>query len=154
MSRVSKRLVWFFIIVSFLGFADATYLTIEHYLGVVPPCLFAGCEVVTTSDYAPWFGFLPVALVGAVYYFIIFFSALLYLVEGWRWGMTVLKYIPVTGFLGSLYFIYLQGFVINAWCQYCLFSAGTSTLLFLASIWLLAPKRSRNDEASESVGRA
>ena len=146
MSLIHKNLIWFFLIVSFLGFADATYLTINHYLEVIPPCLTGGCELVTTSSYATW-GAVPVALVGAIYYFIILLAALLYKLEGWQRGLLVLKYLPTVGLLGSLYFVYLQAFIINAWCQYCLLSAATSTALFVASIFLLR----RRSPASESA---
>lgn len=35
------------------------------------------------------------------------------------------------GFLLSMYFIYLQGWKIKAFCIYCLFSAATSTTIFI-----------------------
>ncbi len=135
MTVINKKLIWFFIIVAFVGFADATYLTLTHYAEVVPPCLTGGCEAVTTSEYATW-GSVPVALVGASYYFIILLAALLYLIEGWNGGLKVMKYVPTAGLLGSIYFVYLQAFVIGQWCQYCLVSALTSTLLFVGAIYL------------------
>lgn len=149
---VNKKLIWFFLVVAFIGFADATYLTITHYLQAVPPCLTGGCEAVTTSQYATWGG-VPVALVGAIYYFVILLSALLYLVEGWQGSLKIIKYLPVAGLLGSIYFVYLQAFVIGQWCQYCLLSATTSTLLFVGSIWLWRQSSAQDvpDQASGSA---
>lgn len=38
---------------SFLGFIDATYLTVVHYTGANLPCrIFDGCDTVTTSPYS------------------------------------------------------------------------------------------------------
>ena len=41
-----------------------------------------------------------------------------------------------TGFLYSLFLLYLQRFVIRDWCFYCMISAIISFLLFLNSIAL------------------
>lgn len=149
MLAINKKLIWFFIIVSFIGFADATYLTIGYYQGVVPPCLAEGCDTVTTSEYAT-LGGISVALMGAVYYLLVCLAALLYLIEDWQPGRSILRVLPVLGFVGSLYFLYLQGFVIGAWCQYCIVSAVISTFLFVASFWLLAPRNSRGARLSST----
>ena len=55
---------------AFLGFLDATYLTIKHYQGVLPPCSVSGCENVLTSRYAT-VGTLPISLLGSVYYLLV-----------------------------------------------------------------------------------
>lgn len=57
-----KWLVLGFLILGFLGFLDATYLTVKHYLGTPINCsIFEGCEKVTTSQYAT-VGGVPVSV--------------------------------------------------------------------------------------------
>ncbi|OHA32010.1 MAG: hypothetical protein A2928_00260 [Candidatus Taylorbacteria bacterium RIFCSPLOWO2_01_FULL_45_15b] len=41
------------------------------------------------------------------------------------------------GFLVSLLLLYVQAFVLHAYCLYCLLSAGTSTLLFILGMAIL-----------------
>lgn len=126
-----KWLIWGLIIVSFLGFLDATYLTIAHYSGISLKCtILHGCDIVTTSPYSLIFG-IPVALFGGLYYFTILICSILYFDTKHK---TILKFmVPLTiaGFLASVWFVYLQFFVINALCQYCMLSAITSTVLFI-----------------------
>jgi uncharacterized membrane protein len=64
------------LVVALIGFLDAVYLTANHYLGVVPPCFVVqGCEQVTTSSYSLILG-IPVALLGSIYYLVIFALAI------------------------------------------------------------------------------
>ena len=129
MSR--KTFAYLFLLVSLLGFLDASYLTIEHYRGVVPPCAIVdGCETVTTSAYSVLFG-IPVALLGAVYYLLITVLSVLYIDTTKELALKTLSRLTILGLLASAYFIYIQGFVLHAWCIYCLGSATTSTLLFI-----------------------
>ena len=51
-SKVSTGAVVFLFIVALIGFADASYLTVEHYRNVIPPCTTSGCETVLTSSYS------------------------------------------------------------------------------------------------------
>ena len=74
-----RRLVFALLGVAPLGFADAVYLTVEHYANRVPPCtILHGCEQVTTSAYSFFYG-IPVALLGALYYLAIIVGVALYL---------------------------------------------------------------------------
>jgi len=125
-------------IVALLGLVDASYLTIKHYSGGAVSCsVFEGCDAVASSKYSLLFGLIPVSLLGVVYYLTMMMFAVIYsfvvekiLVQ----GATVISGL---GFMASLYFTYLQFFVIEALCMYCLFSAGTSTLLFLLTLFLI-----------------
>ena len=47
----------------------------------------------------------------------------------------------VIGFVMSVYFFLLQALVIHAFCQYCLFSAGLSTGLFITAIYVIVKWR-------------
>ncbi len=134
---ILKWLPILFIALSFLGFSDATYLTAKHYLGSPVTCIiFEGCEKVTTSPYSIVFG-VPVALLGALYYAAILILAVAYW-DSKRIGiLKLLAVITPAGFLASLWFVYLQLFVIKAICFYCIVSAATSTALFGLGIYAL-----------------
>lgn len=123
-----------FIVIAGLGFADAMFLSVEHYLGVIPPCSIGGCEKVTTSEYADIFG-IPVAYTGALYYVALLVLLLLFIDFKKVIFVKGIFALTTIGFLFSLYFTFLQFFVIKAICPYCLFSALTSTALFLLCCW-------------------
>src|SRR3989344_9656407 len=55
------------LIAAIIGFADSVFLTVEHIMGIVPPCTIDGCDYVLTSQYAS-IGPIPTALFGALYY--------------------------------------------------------------------------------------
>ena len=131
----------FALIVAGLGFADATYLAIEHFLGKVPPCsIIQGCDLVTTSQYATIFG-IPVALMGALYYLAIIIAVIFFLDKKNVRLLVVLAKCSVAGLVASLYFVGIQFFVLHAICLYCFFSAATSTMLFIGSAWFLLSKK-------------
>lgn len=117
-----------------LGFIDATYLTVQHFTQFTLPCSIShGCELVTTSSYSSIFG-IPVALLGALYYVSVLIAicgAMEFAKPQW---LKLIAIATTTGFLFSLWFVYLQIFVIHAICQYCMLSAMTSTGLFVVSM--------------------
>lgn len=142
-TRIPKWLVWLFVLFSLAGFLDATYLTVKHYFGTPINCsIFAGCEKVTTSQYATLWG-IPVALLGAIYYLIIFVLVVAYLDTKKERVMYFTARLTLMGFLASLWFLYLQLFVIKAICLYCVVSALTSTMLFIFGIIMLKLKKGR-----------
>ena len=117
-------------LLSLLGLADAIYLTIEHVTGQSVRCtIIAGCSEVLSSSYAVVAG-IPLAMIGAAAYFTVFSLATL-AAFGYRVAGTLLTPLIVVMFLVSLWLIYLQAFVIRAFCQFCLFSAGITLLLFV-----------------------
>jgi uncharacterized membrane protein len=115
-------------IVSLLGLADAIYLTVQHVTGQSVICtIVSGCSEVLSSSYAVVAG-VPLALFGAAAYFGVFTFATL-AAFGYRVAGTLLIPLVLLMFLFSLWLIYLQGFVIGAWCQFCLLSAAVTTAL-------------------------
>jgi len=131
----------FLIIISFIGFLDATYITLKHYLGVPITCsILNGCEKVTTSVYSTVFN-IPVALIGSVYYLIIFALIILYLDTKKETIFYTACKITALGFIASIWFTYIQIFVLKALCFYCLVSSGTSTILFILGIIALKLKK-------------
>lgn len=120
----------------FAGFLDATYLTARHYSGAALQCgLVTGCEEVTTSRYATLFG-IPIALPGSLYYLALFFLTLAWFDGRSGWPMKVLPSLTVAGFGVSLYLVYLQLWVLEAICQYCMLSAALCTVLFISGMVL------------------
>lgn len=127
---ISKWIVAAFLVLSFIGFLDASYLTVNHFAGTVPPCTIGGCEQVTTSKYSEIFG-IPVALFGSLYYLTIFLGVIAYVDKKNVQILRRVSALTLVGLLASIYFVSLQAFVIDAYCTYCIGSAITSTLLFI-----------------------
>jgi uncharacterized membrane protein len=146
LSKAGSGAVVCVFIVALAGFADAVFLTVEHYRGVIPPCtITSGCEKVLTGQYAEAFGF-PVALGGAIYYMAIMVGSLIFLeskhlsadLQAHHWSILKWTLMATTlGLLASLWFVYLQAFVIGSYCQYCLGSALTSTILFVTAVIII-----------------
>jgi uncharacterized membrane protein len=115
-------------IVSVAGLADATYLTVQALTGETLSCGGSpDCFRVLGSSYAK-VGGIPVALVGALAYFSVFtfatFAAFGYARAGKFLALTVGMM-----FLATLWFLYVQTFLLHAYCRYCLFSAALTFLL-------------------------
>lgn len=125
----SKAIKYILIILSAIGFLDALFLSYTHFKGIIPPCTTGfQCDVVTTSKYSVLFG-VPLAYLGLAFYLTLFIGAIYYLEKDA--GLRFLRSFSGLGFLASIYFIYLQGWVINAWCLYCLLSALFTSLFHL-----------------------
>jgi len=115
--------------VALIGLADAVYLTVKHYTGEAVPCsLVEGCEQVLTSAYAE-IGGIPLAIFGAAAYFAAFSLATL-AAFGNRSMWTLFGIQAGLMLIFTAWLIYLQAFVIEAFCQFCLLSAGTTLVLF------------------------
>lgn len=113
------------------GFFVAVYLTVEHYLGQVPACSFlSGCEVVTTSEYAT-IGPFPISLLGAGYFLTVWASLLALLQTGRSAFLTIVGIFTAMGALVAAGLLYLQVFVLEAVCIYCVTSDSISLLLFI-----------------------
>ena len=120
------------------GIADATYLTASHLSGETVTCLASTrCSEVLTSKYATVAG-VPLALLGAIGYFTAFSAATL-AAFGHDKARRVLTITIGVMFLGTLWLLYLQAFVIKAFCDYCLLSAAIT--FALAGIVIITPPR-------------
>ena len=145
---VPTSAVIFLLIVALIGFADATYLTFEHFQGVIPPCsITGGCELVLTSSYAVVLG-IPVSLLGMLYYILILIGIVGYLEGKHEKMLRASLILTVAGILASLWFVFLQVFVIHSYCAYCLGSAITSTILFVTAIIVFCKYQTRLEGAS------
>ena len=120
-------------VLALIGLADSVYLTVKHFTAEPVPCsVIEGCETVLTSSYAEFAG-VPIAAFGAAAYFAAFSLAIL-AAYGNRAAWTLLGVQSFLMAAVSAVLIYLQAFVIGAFCQFCLVSAGTSFGLFITFI--------------------
>ena len=118
-------------LVALVGMADAAYLTVEHLAGNSVRCMVvSGCDEVLQSSYSTVAGGVPVAALGALAYFTAFSLATL-AAYGYDGARRLLAPLVAMMFLATVWFVYLQAFVIKAYCVYCLLSAAVTTALTL-----------------------
>ena len=110
-----------------LGVAVAAYIAIESSGGGAPACIGGshGCETVAESSHSHLLG-VNIAIFGIVGYLLLLGAAM---ARGdvARMGGFVLA---LVGFGYSVFLTYLELFVIDAICQWCVFSAVLMTVLF------------------------
>jgi uncharacterized membrane protein len=115
-------------IVSLAGLADATYLTVQALTGETLGCGGSpDCFKVLGSSYARLAG-IPVASFGLLAYFSVFTFAT-FAVFGYARARIFLILTISAMFLATLWLLYVQAFLLHAYCRYCLFSAAITFLL-------------------------
>jgi uncharacterized membrane protein len=124
-------------IASLVGLFVAFYLT-AHALGWTGPlvCGIGECETVQASKWAR-LGSVPVALIGFVGYVALLVLSVLGIQPGRRRSRSIgglLLAGATFGFAFSTWLTYLEAFVIQAWCQWCVSSAILMTVIFVAAL--------------------
>ncbi|KKS76563.1 MAG: Vitamin K epoxide reductase [Parcubacteria group bacterium GW2011_GWA1_43_21] len=128
--QADKWFIPLILILAFAGFVDATYLTISHFRGTALACTISnGCETVTTSAYATLFG-LPVALLGLLFYLTTFILIIAYLDLRKEVFAKIIFWLSLVAVCFSIWFVAVQAFILDSFCQYCLVSALISALIF------------------------
>ena len=123
-------------IVSVAGLADATYLTVQALTGETLSCGGSpDCFRVLGSAYAK-VGRIPVALIGALAYFSVF-SLATFAAFGYAGMRKFLALMVGMMFVATLWLLYVQAFLLHAYCRYCLFSAAITFLI--AGLLIAAP---------------
>jgi uncharacterized membrane protein len=108
-----------------LGLLISAYLVYVHYADVKPICTgLSDCVRVQGSDYAEWAG-VPVALIGAAGYLGILASLALRGDAGLLSG----AFLAFVGAGFSGYLTWVEAVRIDAFCQWCLVSAGLMVAL-------------------------
>ena len=113
-----------------LGLAVATYIAIADSGDGSPVCLAggSGCKTVANSSYSHLLG-VNVAIFGIAGYLLLLGCALL---RGDGARITGFG-VALAGFGFSVYLTYIELFVIDAICQWCVASAVLMTVLFAAN---------------------
>lgn len=123
-------------LIALVGLADASYLTVSHLTGDDVVCGSSwGCSVVLSSAYASVAG-IPTASFGALAYFAVFSLATL-AAFGYVRALFFLDVLVALMFLITLWLLYVQAFVLHAFCPFCLLSAALT--FFLAGLVLATP---------------
>lgn len=122
------------------GLSIAAYLTYTHYNHNALVCSVGDCGTVQTSDYAT-IGPVPIAILGLLMY--LFVGALaLARMRGSRLishdRATIASWtVTFAGLLYALYLTYVEIWVIDAICQWCVASAIVTTIIFAVESVLL-----------------
>ena len=126
--RLESSLYILAAVIALLGLSDSIYLTVQHLTGRDVDCLaFAACETVLGSSYAA-VGKVPLAAFGAMAYFGVF-SLTTLAAFGRRWARRLLLWL-VGAMMGvTCWLLYLQAFVLHAFCDFCLLSAALTMTL-------------------------
>lgn len=136
---MKHALVFLLVILALIGVADSSYITAQHYRGEDVVCNIGeyevgDCSTVTSSEYSTVVG-VPVALLGAIYYFVLLVLAASMTTYDDKKLRQLFTAIVSIGFLWSAWFVYIQLFVLNAICVYCMVSAVTTTIMLALAIF-------------------
>jgi uncharacterized membrane protein len=122
-------------LISLVGLGDAVYLTVHHLTGQSVRCtISSGCSAVLGSAYAT-LGSIPIAAIGAGAYFLAFSLATL-AAFGYDRARRWLALVIAPMLISTLWLLYLQAFVLQAYCDFCLLSAAMTlglTILVILS---------------------
>jgi uncharacterized membrane protein len=121
------------LVLAFLGIANAAYLAQHELAGTPLICNIqnlSGCNTVAASPYANIWG-IPVAVYGVIFYAVIFAIAALELFIFDRFLRRVIQILTVIGVIAELGFTFIQVYLIQALCVYCLTSAAIMFFILL-----------------------
>lgn len=128
--------LWLIAAFALIGLVDTIYL-IRHVLTGEPvACWFfpkEWCRKVQSSKYSRTFG-IPNPVAGFVMYVIIL--GLLWQYNQGAVPFSWLQAVIAFGFAFSLYFTYIQAFVLRAFCTWCVVSAINFLVMFSAALLL------------------
>lgn len=115
-------------VLALIGLLISAYLTWVHLSGTAPVCIGGGggCEAVQSSRYSKVMG-IPVAVLGLLAYAVLLGTALVRDEKAALLGL----FIALVGTLYSAYLTYLELFVIQAICQWCVASAIICTIVLI-----------------------
>ena len=122
------------IILAGVGFGISLHIHLEKKKQKPMVCpLKTKCEEVLFSQYADFLG-VPNDILGMLYYAFVFFgfSSILFYPTTINTPLPfVLSTAIISGFMFSIYLVFVQSIKIKEWCSWCLMSATTSTLIFI-----------------------
>lgn len=133
------------LVLAVAGLGVSSYLTYTHWADSSIACGGLGsCDAVNNSEYAEIAG-IYVGFLGALFYLALFATALAWLwwrPSGLAWPVLAFWGLSVGGILYSVYLTYVELFVLEAICVYCVASAAIILATFLISTgWVVREGR-------------
>ena len=133
---MEKRLSQLAIVLAIIGLLVSIYMTIYKITSNDSMCIGSGdCKTVNASRYAEVYG-IPVAVLGVAGYSAILAVLFLERRPGFFEdnGSLLFFGLSLTGFLFTLYLIYVEVALIKAYCPFCITSQTVMTLIFIISV--------------------
>jgi uncharacterized membrane protein len=133
---MEKRLSQLASILTIIGFLVSIYMTIYKITSNDSMCIGSGdCKTVNASRYAEVYG-IPVAVLGVAGYSAILAVLLLERKPGFfqQNGTLLFFGLSLTGFLFTLYLIFVEVALIRAYCPFCITSQTVMTIIFIISV--------------------
>ena len=133
---MDKRLKQVIIVLTVLGVLVSIYMTIYKVTNNESMCIGSGgCSIVNASGYSSVRG-IPVAVFGVIGY--LSSLALLYLETKPGFfqtnGSMLLFTVTLTGFLFTVWLVYVEVALIKAYCPFCITSQISMTLIFILTV--------------------
>jgi uncharacterized membrane protein len=136
LSLLNLRIISLFLV--FVGIIVTGYLSYVKMADKETICIEGAnfnCDVVQNSRYAQIMG-IPTAYLGFATYLAI--GGLLLVENQGQFfrenSIFMLFGLVLFAFIYSMYLVYIQGAVLEAWCQWCLAHEGTMTVLFVVTV--------------------
>jgi uncharacterized membrane protein len=124
-------------VLALLGLLMSVYLTLHKFgfIGTLA-CGTGSCDTVQTSPWAVFMG-IPVPVMGVAGYLVLLVLAIIGLqpahAENRKLGLSIFVLADIAVAF-TVYLTYLEAFVINAWCRWCIGSAVIITLIWIFSL--------------------
>lgn len=131
----SKAAIIVAFIIGIIGLLVAGYLVYAYAQPNPLECgLGGGCDIVKNSPYANFIG-IGVPTWGLLFYIaiVLYTGSRLFSRKLVKFEKELFLLVTTAGLAFSMYLTYLEAYVIEAWCQWCLVSAVCSAGLFIAS---------------------
>lgn len=128
---------YFFLLLGIGGLIDSLYLLKESKKETLVCPLNFDCKAVLNSKWSKMFG-VKNEIWGSLYYFSVTIISLGWILE-LPFTALLLLVTLTTGFLYSLYLIYLQAIIIKNYCFYCMISAGINIVGFITILVVARP---------------
>ena len=138
-------------LISLAGLFLGVYLTMYKF-GIIGSlaCNVGSCEQVQTSRWSVFLG-VPVATWGVGFYVLMLVLAIAGLqprfMDSWRLSLAMLL-LAGWGVVFTAWLNYLEAFVIHAWCEWCLGSAGMVLVLFVLALMDWRETKQADDEVA------
>ncbi|MAF80681.1 hypothetical protein CL628_01570 [bacterium] len=121
-------------LIAVLGLLVSGYLFVTYTSGGPIECgVGHGCDTVRASQYASFLG-VPTPAYGLLFYLLLAVSALMATPVNRSWIRWPLSLLTAAGLVVSAGLTYIEAFVIDAWCMWCVVSALLALVAFLL-VW-------------------